>query len=483
MNCNECQNHLSAWLDEQLESVDHAKVEEHLVECTDCRAAADGLQDLHANLSRAMKPQRAAAARAADQVIAVLPRIASPAQSPRQPLAFSWTSLALGMALGFLLAALVLRPWTGQSAGPAIPNVAQTSPEVEVQTTETRTLAKPVAQLIVATAGEGIEYHNPATNDWQPVSQLPNFGCPAEGSIRTSDNARCELATSDGSIVRMNSGTEIVFHSPGKVELKRGEIWCRSLPQTSLEVLPSLVAAAIERAPSGKTVSPLSCTAIDASCVMSVAATGDKAVVTAATGNISVKARDASLELRPSETATITNESIDRDQAADRLLAASWMQPLLVRKGHADGELSQRVDELLAQIGESKLSNLYESEIRSLGEYGVLPLLRYVASPRSAANSARRIAAMRIVSDLAPPWAIGELIGLLRHSDAEVRMLSAAALKRITQHTQGIDLEAWRGDAAQWEQAAAAWDNWWNRNRDRYATRLGSDALQASTAL
>src|SRR5207302_4453386 len=143
-------------------------------------------------------------------------------------------------------------------------------------------------------------------------------------------------------------------------------------------------------------------------------------------------------------------------------------QPLLIRKGHADRELAERVDDLLARNGDSKQSELYEAEIRSLGEYAVLPLLRYVESPRSLSDGERRLVAMRIVSDLAPPWAIGDLIGLLMHSDADVRFLSAAALERLTNQTQGVPTETWRGNPPEWEPAAAAWQSWWSKNSGRY---------------
>jgi hypothetical protein len=199
-----------------------------------------------------------------------------------------------------------------------------------------------------------------------------------------------------------------------------------------------------------------------------VTASGDRVRVTAAAGNVWLQARDENLQLKPSETATITRERIDQVRSSDRLMAASWMQPLLILKGHADPELAGRVDDLLARVGESKVSNLYEEEIRRLGEYGALPLLRYVESPRSSTETARRLVAMRIASDLAPPWAIGDLIGLLKHPDADVRCLSAAALERLTQQNQGVATETWRGTSAKWTPALVAWQNWWKQNRDRY---------------
>src|SRR6185369_10016764 len=112
--------------------------------------------------------------------------------------------------------------------------------------------------------------------------------------VRTRDNARCELETTEGCVVRMNGGAEIVFHSAGRIELKRGEIWCRSTAGSPLEVLPSLSGTTVARTAPGM-LPAMSCTASDATCVMSVSEAGDTALVTAAAGNISVKTRDASL--------------------------------------------------------------------------------------------------------------------------------------------------------------------------------------------
>jgi len=120
---------------------------------------------------------------------------------------------------------------------------------------------------------------------------------------------------------------------------------------------------------------------------------------------------------------------------------------------------------------------LYEAEIRSLGEYGVLPLLKYVESPPAGSAGERRLVAMRIVSDLAPPWAIGDLVGLLTHADADVRFLSAAALQRLTTQTQGVPTETWRGNPEEWEPALAAWQTWWTKNRDRYPMRFDTSPL------
>jgi hypothetical protein len=467
MNCNQSRGLISAWIDRQLEPGNRAQLEEHLQECAECRTTAESMSDLHTDLVRAFEAPRMAAARAAEQAIAVLPTVATPPRvavhSPSPP----WISLGLALAVGFLLALLVFPPWKSPRGAP---DFRETPREGLAGMPPPPPVTMPVvavARLVLATGPEGVEYDDASRGAWQSVAGLPHFVCPSEGSVRTNENVRCELETSAGCVVRMNSGTEVVFHSAGCVELKRGEIWCRSTPQAPLEVLPSSTATVIEKAAPKGAVSKWSCTASDATCLLCVTDTGDKVRVTAAAGNVSVKAREKSLLLEPSETATITREHIDRDRSSDRLLAASWMQPLLIRKGHADRELAERVGDLLARIGESEHAELYEAEIRSLGEYGVLPLLKFVESPASSTAGERRRVAMQIVSDLAPLWAIGDLIGLLQHTDADVRFLSATALQRLTAQTQGVTPENWRGNRAEWEPALAAWQTWWTNNRTR----------------
>jgi hypothetical protein len=489
MNCDQSRSLLSAWVDQQLDPTDRGPLEEHLQTCAECRGEAQSLRDFHGELKRAFELPRAQAVRIAEHVVSTLPRQTPTAAIPAQPLMApvttprpeapittprpNWISIGLALAIGFLLALLIFPPWRSRPAGP---KAHEPLPDTVVGTPQT---AVPVARLVVATETPGVEFHNRTGTSWQPVADLSSFQCPSEGAVRTSPSARCELITSAGCVVRMNCRTEVVFHSAGKVELKRGDIWCRSTPQAPLEVRPSSSAATVESNPSPRVLPPFCCTATDATCLLSVTDSGSEVRVMAAAGNVSLQARDENLQLKPSETATITREHIDQVRPSDRLLAASWMQPLLIRKGYADPELAERVDDLLAQVGESKVSNLYEAEIRSLGEYSVLPLLRYVESPGSSSARGRRLDAMRIASDLAPPWAIGDLIGLLKHPDADVRCLSAAALERLTQENQGVGPKAWRGSPAKLEPARLAWQTWWNQNRDRYPIRF--DASQPAS--
>jgi len=457
MNCEEALAQIGAWVDGQLEPVQATELEKHLATCAGCRDEAESLRRLHAQLVRTFAVPRAAAARAADRAIASLPAADAPVSATPRPRWPNLLSLALAMAIGFLLAVLIFRPWKSSTEAHVTGEPGSPTPELSDPS---------IARLVAATRTDGIEVIDGKRKSWQPVADISKFQCPSEGCVRTDSGARCEIVTSEGCVVRMNSGTEIVVHSPARIELRRGEIWCRSAPAAPLEVIPALSSVVVNQVLSSKPL--LTCSPSDAACFLTIARAGDKASVTAQTGNVNVKSRDKRLTLGTRESATITSEQVRREDSSDALLNASWMQPLLIRKGHANSELAERVNDLLARVGETKQPELYETEIRSLGEYSVLPLLRYVESPRSDSNPWRREAAMRIISDLAPAWAIGDLVGLLKHPDADVRWLAAAALTRLTQQTQGVTADKWRGAAADWQPAAAAWQTWWSKNSDRF---------------
>jgi Putative zinc-finger/FecR protein len=464
MNCEQVRAQMSAWIDGELPPAEASELETHVATCANCRGEAESLRALHADLVRAFASPRAAAARAAERAIAGLPAVGEVART--EPRWSHVISLGLALAIGFLLAVLVFRPWKSPALATGAAGTSTNSNAAALSNPTQALLDRPVARLVVATSAFGVECSDRDRKNWEPVAEASKYECRSESGVRTGEKARCELVTSDGSVIRMNSGTEIVVHSPARIELRKGEIWCRSTATGPLEVVTALSSAVVHRAAPQAPV--FSCEGPHAACFLRIGKTGATACVTAETGKVAIKANNTGLELAPRESAIITGEQVERDYSSNPLLDASWMQPLLTRKGHADRELAERVNDLLARVGETKEPELYETEIRSLGEYCILPLLRYVESPRSNSNPGRRTAAMRIISDLAPAWAIGDLIGLLGHADPDVRSLAAAALTRLTENTQGVERTKWRGPPGDWQPAAAVWQTWWNKNSDRF---------------
>jgi len=157
-------------------------------------------------------------------------------------------------------------------------------------------------------------------------------------------------------------------------------------------------------------------------------------------------------------------------RAFNLMIATKWVNELLALKGKDNAELQKRVNDLLAELGQVKVSELYDEEIRSLGDHCLIPLSRYLQSSRSSGaepvETERRRRAARIVSDLAKSDFIPELIQLLSNPDPEVRASIAGALQRLTGENQGVTPQQWRGGADP-HGPQAAWQAWWEANRKR----------------
>jgi len=423
MECSEIRQRLGEWLDGELPPHDCGALEAHLAGCEECNAEATALRGQDADIRAAFGPERASAGRVAVRVVERLR--AEPSVAIHKPVRH-WLSLTAAVAAGFLLGALVFR-----SAPESHP---MTRVSTSLSSAPPASSSSPAVATLVASIGD-VELK---PNDWS--SAAPNLGmftCPSNSVVRTGD-ASCELKTTDGCVIRLNKETEVALKSADSIEVRRGQVWCSSPSDSALQVVVA--------APSG-------------------------VQVTGASGNVTVHTPAGEAQLRDGETASIVAGRVVRATEHDPLLAAGWMNPLLVRKGNDDPELAQRIDRILAQLGQSKLSYLYEQEIRALGEHAVLPLARYVQSPLSRNDPMRRATAMRIIADVAPTWSIGTLIELLADDDGATRVLAAQALERLTGETQGRSPPEWRGDPKESAPALEAWRRWWAERRDRIPRR------------
>lgn len=474
MNCVEVGEHLNAWCDGQLEPAVAKAVEMHLDECSACRTMSAGLREQDAALRQAFTPGRAAADRIAAQVCQqfdmdqIAP--AMPASST-----FSMTrlmSLLFATAAGFLLAVVIFQPWRYETPlGQSVP------PGNTTQTIELASARPTVAQLVAATGQ--VDVRPAGAQEWQSASQekLHAFTCPSGSEVRTGPNVQCELKTPTGGVIRLNDQTQITLAGADTIEIERGQIWCSTPDKTGLKV----VTPGQTMQKSAAMAYELTCSS--AACVQTAVDAAGCVEVTTSAGDIDLLTPDGSQRLRQGETVSIVDGVITKGgRTSDPLLAARWTQPLLVRKGHESRELGSYVDQLLARVGESKISFMYEQDIRSLGEYAALPLIRYVQSPLSRDNPQRRQQAMRIVADIAPSWMIADMIALLADDDPATRSLAATTLHRLTGLDHGRAADAWREELSACEPTIAAWRQWWDENQRRYPappTSGGSGALKA----
>jgi hypothetical protein len=449
MNCATIEQHLSAWIDGQLDDELAPAVEEHVAVCAECRASADALRRQDADLVRAFQPHRQAAQRLADRVIESLDQSVGEASSAsgaalKKPFSGGaiWRT-AIAAAAGFLIAAFVFQPWRQEEQG----TIAQPAPEA--------TAANSLARLVATTGSVEILAGEAHAETWRPIVDVRAFTCPSNASVRTGANVRCELETSDGCVVRLDEQTEIRVKAANAIDLERGQIWCRSPQSATLDV------STARRGETKFDPSRLRCS-VDSAMLADVSSDGGLRV-TAAEGEVRLQTLSGERFLARGETAVIVAGKIVEPAAAvDPVMASCWVHPLLARKGSDDAEVSLRVDALMARIGQAKASYLYEREIRGLGESAVAPLLRYVASPLSADNVQRRHKAMRIAADMAGRSNVCDLIDLLSDADGAVRVAAAAALSRLTGLDQGRPAEAWRDDVPGCRASAERWIEWLN---------------------
>jgi hypothetical protein len=183
-----------------------------------------------------------------------------------------------------------------------------------------------------------------------------------------------------------------------------------------------------------------------------------------------VESGDQTATLEAGQSATIAAGRLSEvERVYDTKLVTAWINELLAAKGPDDPEFNARMNDILAQLGQAKLSHLYEEEIRRLGDSCVLPLVRFLESSRSQGDEKKRVRAAGIVADVAQPRSIPLLIELLADENPEVRYNAARGLERLTKRDQGRPAEQWQTET--WASCAPthrAWLEWWEANRTRY---------------
>jgi hypothetical protein len=495
-SCLDIQSHLSTWLDGELAGDVSEVVRDHLAECSECRAFAEALQQLDTTFEKSAAIHNEAVARIAVNVLSSIandrtsgPEVLKDAHhtplksdvlrpdTPQRarPLAESVTPFLIPFvtaAAGFLLAWMIFAP-----SSHAVVTNEEPPPAINVQEPEPPPVEPSVARLVAATGS--VECRPPGQADWSVLSEKTSARCSRGTKVRTAAGVRCELETEDHCTIRLNEGTELAIRSPREIELCSGEVWCRSTSDVELQVV------AVSRqhvASSAKLPFCFTCPANGS--LMSEVDPQGRCRIQSATGDVDVSLGETKRRLKRGEIARFDKgQLIIEPHHADSLLATSWMQPLLVLKGHDSPELGDRVNRLLANLGRSKLDNLYEDEIRSMGDYAVLPLLRFVQSESSREAPNQRHRAMSIVADMAPAWLIGDLIELLADTEPAVRIQAAVALERLTRLSQGREPAQWSAPLPERNESLERWRIWWKENSGRYERRQkGSDPMKDKNA-
>jgi ferric-dicitrate binding protein FerR (iron transport regulator) len=471
MDCEQVLQQLSGLLDGALDQESVVLVEAHVAGCEMCRAQKESLTALDASLNRVFVAERSAADRVAAGVLARLSG-ADPGNGTPQPTgrpAASWQRVLgylIAAAAGFLLAVVWFQPWQRPAIVDgliAIDHVAGVD-DVEGPSSGEHAPApalEAVAHLVHTTGP--IAYRPTSVSEWEQLdaAQLPVFGCPSDSSVRTAAGALAELKTPSGSRIRLNESSEVSFVSDEELELKQGQIWCRAAGDSPLRVVTSQGSAAPQTSDQIWTLACPTSSEIVTSC-----SPVQPLQVVSAAGHVEVSAYGQQQTLSAGTFATLTNGGLEiRQSEPDLVEAQRWMQPLLTLGGHGNPELVQRVDALLARLGRTKLAYLYEQDLRNLGEYGALPLLRFVESAASRQEPERRHKAVGILADTAPIWMVPDLIALLEDDDPALRIAAARGLTRLTGTDHGLSPELWEGDPVERTAAVSQWRQWWQQHR------------------
>ena len=430
MDCHDAHNLIAARIDGEIAPADLAAVEAHLAACESCRRESHIMASQHEALVRAFAVRRR---RASDIAAAAIVAMQRPASFQRL-----WGPMLASAAAGFLLALLIFRPWQ-LTRGSA--TVASGAPQAVV------------GRLSLATGV--IEVRAAGAAGWESI---PTGGAVSVGArVRTGTGIRCELAMTDGSEVRLDGGTELLLTAARQFELAAGRMWSTVKPaQAPFQV-------AVARA----TVTALG-TQFD------ILKREQSATLTVVQGSTRVEGQRSATVVGAAQSVVITNGvASDVTPVTDLLVVTSWVNELVAMKGRDNAELERRINDLLASIGQTKTSQMYESEIRALGDHCVLPLTRYIQSDRSRAPAerGRRDMAARIIGDLSQPWSIADLIGLLDDDDPDVRYHASGALWRLTGLEQGRTADQWRDATGGADEAIGRWRQWWAANNERYPKR------------
>jgi hypothetical protein len=437
MRCDDVLIQLNAYADGELQPEDAAEVEAHLIECGECRAEAETIDAIVAELREAFIPRRQAASRLAERAAAAVRGAAvAPASVVIRPAAprFAWAQILAGLAAGFLLAVILFRPgqpWVDSSAEAERRNAC--------------------ARLTVASAPVEV---------W--TTNQDAFRCPSGGDIerdsivRTGPDDRCEISLLNGNALRLDCNTEVKLLDSDAIEVNRGRLVSTSPPggiglEIKVHGCPVDVGTnqwaqvAVDCNPDGGRLIVVDGTAI--------APAGQKMIEVGANKQVRI----------------IRGYVVNEPEWCDTSLETAWVNSVLALSDSAHPELVERVNRLLANVGAAKLSELYEDELRRLGDPGVPPLLAYLTSTRETPDLPKRATAARIVADVAESRWIGDLISLLTDANADVRVHAARGLERLTGRNQGLSPQAWQTQSwASCEPPYHQWIKWWTVNRDHY---------------
>ncbi len=415
MDCERAARLVSARLDGQIGSDDELVLDAHLSECESCRLLTDDLRHQDAELRRAFAARRFAAVAVGGRVLLDL------ARHKQRRTALRWVGMLTSAAAGFAAAVLMYR---APREAPAIPD-------------------PPAARLTLSTGAA--EVMPPGSDTWHVLTA----GTPvAAGSrLRTPPRVLCELVTTDGSSIRLNTDSELLLRGSHELELARGQVWTR--------VLSSVHAMQLD-APSANVTA--------AGAELDVRSESNHTTVTVASGVAIARGDGAEQIIHAGERLRVFGGQLAEKITVDDLTGATrWLNDILVLKGRDNPEVAARVDVLMERIAQPWMGYDYEEELRALGAHCVKPLKDYIHKACAPSEREQRLRAMSILADIAKaePWAAtAEVIELLSDADQEVCRLASEALRPLPGPRDEACLTCCED--------AHRWHLWWQGDESRF---------------
>ena len=292
-----------------------------------------------------------------------------------------------------------------------------------------------------------VEYRGPRETSWKRCDVGTAVPMVAGGRLRTPPSSLCEVETDAREVLRLNQETELIIHQAEQIQLVTGELWCSTPASSPFTILVPGSRQNIESSPTAKGLQQFQCQS-NSETQWSVKDQGTKCfgvsdTITELTRtestNTGVKTPIVvSCSVEPGQSMWVVNEDAPvASGSEDRLLATGWQLPLLANRQPDDPELQDHLQSLLARIGHTKMSSMYDSKIRSLGPPGTIPLIAFVRSPKSRDNPELRHQAMPIIADLAPASTRTDLEVLASDSDSIVSKFASVALARLLKQRSG----------------------------------------------
>jgi hypothetical protein len=246
-----------------------------------------------------------------------------------------------------------------------------------------------------------------------------------------------EIPTSDGSVVRLNSGSEALFESPRVVRLSKGQLYAK--------VAPSSEPYHVKTAHGTVTVTG---TEFD------VRYADSGVVVTVVEGstrfeNISISAGEQWIGGLIIQT--------------DVWMETEWVNDFLAGKSIDNEELASRVAQWIASLD----NNVFEKKVRGMGSSALLPLAKFLLADKSPANRFKRNMGTKIFAEIAPAWMVPELVEMLKLGDRAMFLAVAKALERHTGVVPAVHAQEVIDNDGN-ARAYARWKKWLQENGSRF---------------